>query len=245
MKIGVYIAWCLLLFVPRAEAMILPLVRPLSDVIAEAPVVAHVRIKSIHERRYRGGGRTLSCGRDYVVEVLTTFKGRPLGERTFSALREPHPLAYHEVKPGDELLVALRGRRKEEIPAMWATDVIDGGPTRAEIKCRRQLSLMTLSFFDATGFPLIYGPRASVSGQTHSAWIAYSVVQIEMPRSLEDERVRFNDECEGLGCTQPVYVMVPWEPLKAEIHRWVRASKGEGSMIAHEALYRTRNAGRP
>jgi hypothetical protein len=228
LKLSVCISLCLSLCAASTEAMIYFLPRSLQDSIANAPVVAHVRIKEIHDRQFRHGSESISCGTDYVVDVLTTFKGRPHAQRTFSALGEPHAVIFHEVKPGDELLVLLTARRREESPASEPTDVISGPTTRAEFKCRAQLSLMTLAYDDAAGFPLIFRPQASASGQTHTAWLAYSVVRTKMPRPLLDEGALYDENCSGLSCTEPLHMMVPWERLKADIQRWAREPSNAG-----------------
>jgi hypothetical protein len=228
LKFGIRVLLWLFVCVTPGEAMISFRPRPLHDSILDAPVVVHVRIKEIHDRHFRLGSENFSCGSDYVVDVLTTFKGRPHVQRTFSAFGPPHALFLHKVRPGDELLVLLSARRKEESPASEPTDVLYSPTSRVELKCRAQLSLMTLSGDNAGGFPLILRPQTSASGQTHNAWLAYSVLRTEFPRALLDEKAPFDQNCSGLQCTDPLLLMVPWEPLKAEIHRWAREPKESG-----------------
>lgn len=201
----------------------------LGDSIAEATVVAQVKIKRIDEHRFRDGSRSASCGRNYVVDVLTTFKGEPRSERTFTVLGEPHAVTYHEVKPGDALLVLLAPKQNGAGPAGGITDVIRGAPTRAEIDCRARLSSATLLHGEAGGFPLIVRPKASEAGQKSVVWIAYNVVRTEMPKSLMHEEVLYNLNCTGLGCTQAARRMLPWESVKAEIQRWIRESRQNGA----------------
>lgn len=228
LKLGICILLCLSLYVGTTDAMLVYHPRPLRDSVVDAPVIAHVRITNIEDRRFRHGSDSFSCGTDYVVDVLTTFKGMPHVQRTFSVFGEPHAVLFHKVKPGDELLVLLTARRKQEVPASAPTDVIYGGPSRAEIKCRAQLSLMTLAGSDAGGFPLIFRSQTSASGQKHTAWLAYSVERTEMPRSLLHEGAPYDENCSGLECTQPWRAMVPWEDVKAEIQRWTREAKETG-----------------
>lgn len=223
-KLGVCMLVCLVVHAASTQAMIFYRPRPLSNSIKNAPVVAHVRIKEIHDRHFRDGGELVSCGRDYVVDVLTTFKGRPRSERTFSLVGQPHALFSHEVKPGDELLVLLTARRREESADNEPTDVITGPPSRAEIKCRAQLSLMTLWDGSGGGYPLIFQPRTSSSGHTHTAWLAYSTLRTALPESLLDEGVTYFENCPARECTQ-LERMVPWAPLEAEIRRWTNGAK--------------------
>jgi hypothetical protein len=212
-----------------AGATVIYEARALSDSIADASVVAQVRISRVEKRRFHDGSRSASCGTDYVVDVLTTFKGEPRDQRTFTAHDEPHAVMFHEVKPGDELLVLLAPRQIGEGPAGGITDVIEGPPSRAEIECRAQLSSTTLLAGEAGGFPLIVRPRASAAGQKDVVWIAYNVVRTEMPKSLMHHEVLYNSNCTGLECTQAARRMLPWESLKAEIRRWLREAKQNGA----------------
>lgn len=92
----VFVTPLLLLLAGMAHASIIYQPYPLQDSIADAPIVAHVRIKNIQDHRFRDGSRTPSCGRDYVVDVLQAFKGKHRRERTFSVVGEPHAVTYHE-----------------------------------------------------------------------------------------------------------------------------------------------------
>lgn len=215
----------LLLHVEVADATIMYVPQSLEDSIADATVVAQVRIRSIEQRRFREDDRSATCGTDYVVDVLTTFKGEPRSQRTFSGHEQPHAVLYHEVKPGDELLVLLTRRQRGQGPEGGITDVIRSAPSRAEIECRAQLSVMTLLDGEARGFPLI--ARAKTSGQKDVVWIAYSVAHTEMPKSLLHDGVLYDANCTGLECTRAARRMVPWEPLQAEIQRWVAPGKGQ------------------
>jgi hypothetical protein len=218
-----------LLHVNSATATVIHESRALRDSIAAASVVAKVRVNRIEKRLFRDGSQSASCGTDYMVDVLTTFKGEPRDQRTFTAHGEPHSVLFHEVKPGDELLVLLTPRQSGDGPAGGITDVISGPLSRAEIECRTQLSSTTLVDGEAGGFPLIVRPKASAAGQKDVVWIAYDVTRTDMPQSLMQDEVLYNADCEGPECARASRRMLPWDSVKAEIQRWIGEAKQKGA----------------
>lgn len=219
----------LLLYVAPTGAVVLYEPRELRESIADADVVAQVRISKIEERRFRNGSESASCGRDYVVDVLTTFKGEHRGQRTFTAHDEPHAVLFHEVKLGDELLVLLTPRQSGDGPAGGITDVISGPLSRAEIECRTQLSSTKLVDGEAGGFPLIVRRKTSAAGQKDVVWIAYDVTRTDMPQSLMQEGVLYNADCKGPECARASRRMLPWDSVKADVQRWIREAKQKGA----------------
>jgi len=210
-KLGIVIV-LLLLPVQMTSAIIIYVRQPLNQWVERANIVAHVRITRVEDRRFSLKGEEWSCGKDYFVDVLTTFKGRPLSQRVFSAPGEPHGVLFHEVKPGDELLVLLVARKREYSPDGDGGDVIDT-TTRAEIQCRSRLSHFMLLSGPTGGFPLIM--------RNDRAWLAYSSARFEMPQSLKRDEVLYNVDCKGMECGKASRRMVPWESLQAQIRHWV------------------------
>jgi len=147
--------------------------RPLQESIANANVVAQVRISKIEERRFSHGGKSASCGTNYVVDVLTTFKGEHQSQRSFSILGSPHALFEHTVKPGDQLLVLLAPRNKGAAPGGEPADLVRAALSREEAMCRETLSKSTLLGGEAGGFPLLRRSSAGIS-EAQALWVAYN-----------------------------------------------------------------------
>lgn len=208
-----------------AHARVMSESRPLHEGVATANVVAEVRVDQILQRSFQGTGGSESCGTDYVVDVIQTLKGEHLARRSFSINGPPTSLFEYTVKPGDRLLVLLVPRSKRAAPEGEPADVIRAAPSHEEIKCRETLSTSTLLAGDAGGFPLIGRSRAGgVDAKT--LWIAYARSATKMPEKFTAQQVLYDPSCTGEDCERDGRRMIPWEPLKAEIQRWVRDASG-------------------
>lgn len=186
---------------------------PLEESVARATVVAHVRITRIEDRKFQFRGKPYSCGTDYYVDVLETFKGRPLRQRSFAVDGQPHPVFWLEVQPGDELLVLLQARRLNDYPSWEATDVIGPPPTPSELACRRTLSPWDLFDGQTGGFRLMPPQGAGADAPLQFLYMDH---RTSVSATLKSLASRYNRMCDD--CVTPM--MVPWDRVRSEIRDW-------------------------
>jgi len=191
---------------------------PLLEAIAKAEVVVHARITRIEPRRFDRNGRSIECGADYSIEVLETFKGRNVSQRSFSFTGEPHAVLNHTVSVGEEMLLLLQPRKIKERPEGGFADVIEPPPSAAERNCLASLSPWTLRLAEAGGFPLVMKP-ASSADKKPVKWFGYPRTRTELPPAVQSLQVPFDQSCNGEECESDYRRMVPWLPLRAEILR--------------------------
>lgn len=188
---------------------------PLEKSVARATVVAHVRISRIEHRQFQFRGQPASCGTDYYVDVLETFKGRPLRQRNFAVQGQPHLVFWLEVQPGDELLVLLQPRRLNDYPGQEASDVIGPPATPSERACIRTLSPWNLLNGRAGGFRLMPPQDAAADAPLQFLYMDH---RTSVPATLKTLAARYNRMCDD--CVTPM--MVPWERVRSEIRNWTR-----------------------
>jgi hypothetical protein len=191
---------------------------PLLESIGRADVVVHARINRIEPRTFDSGGRSMKCGTNYFIDVLETYKGPHMAQRSFTFAGEPQGVVNHEVKAGDEMLLLLQPRKAGERPEGGLVDVTQSQPSAAECACLATLSSWTLWFAEAGGFPLVLQP-ASSTDKSSVQWLGYPRSRTVMPPAVQSLQVPFNRNCKGEECERASRRMVPWLPLRAEILR--------------------------
>lgn len=214
-KIVALLALLALVVFGTASAIVMYHSVPFNESVAKATVVAHVRIRRIEHRTFQFRGESASCGTDYFVDVLETFKGRPLGQRSFSFLGQPHGAFWLEVRPGDEMLVLLQARRLNDYPGGPLSDVIEPPATPSERACIRTLSPWTLWSGQIGGFRLMPPQGAAADAPLQ---FLYMEDRTSLPATLKPLEARYNRLCDD--CVTPM--MVPWDRARSEIRTWTR-----------------------
>ena len=75
---------------------------------------------------------------------------------------------------------------------------------------------------------MIVRPKTPAVGEKDVVWIAYNSLT-KMPESSIRDEVFYDPNCKGPECYRASRRMVPWQPLSAEIQRWIREARQKGA----------------
>jgi hypothetical protein len=195
--------------------------RSFREKIDDADWIYRVRILGIEHQQYTERSQQWTCGTNFVVQTVESFKGPKRSKFTFAAYLSPLHFETRDLKLGDELLVLLSSRPQHGDPAEQP-DVPRYPASPAKTKCLSRLSPIRL----AEGLEMAFLLESRPVGQNQrDVWMQYARSVTEIPKGPRLMERPYHDDCGLTDCETSALRRVRWEPIREAIMTWTRCGE--------------------